>query len=65
MNLVEIPGMGAINVCAHTHTHTPSICAVWGFWSAFLFFNWQCKELKRSFCSFQNPPDNVSIWILA
>lgn len=27
--------------------------------------HWQCKELHRSFCSFENPPDNVGSWLLA
>lgn len=27
--------------------------------------HWQCRELHRSFCSFENPPDNVGSWLLA
>lgn len=58
MNMVEIPRT------VYTHTHTLSIYTGWGFSSAF-FFHRQCKESQRSFCSFENPPDNVGSWLLA
>lgn len=45
---------------AYVHAHI-----LVGFLFVSCFPHWQCKELHRSFCSFENPPDNVGSWLLA
>lgn len=47
---------------AYVHAH---ILVGFLFVSCFPPPHWQCKELHRSFCSFENPPDNVGSWLLA